>query len=465
MGKLSGNKLDRKKTICFSFFMLAALAAAVVFAAMAAEKSGMYWIGMDSDITEKPADNRGFFMVDVSDLLSLSESASASENTETEIVPIGIGPLPSVPSLTEEELKLYGVLSRGDGLISSEDKSELDEDIHWQEVVLDEGDTLEDIAKEYGLTPSQIRKANAMGPNDKPQYTDVLYIPDSPKYIHQTLAYVKKLQLAEIAMRKHGKPLKVTAYVVQDGDTLWSIANKFNLDLDTLVGSNRLKDINTLKPGTALRIPNQDGIFVKVGRNTNIAQLADKYGSSKEAALLANSIAPREALAPGREIFLPGAKIVAVVESSGGKRVRGGSARTVTERVTASASRRFRWPVMGQISSSFGWRRSPFGRRRVFHAGLDIRAPRGRGIMAAGNGRVVHSGWMSGYGKTIVISHAGGLSTLYGHCSSLLVRSGAVVRSGQLIARVGSTGRSTGNHLHFEVRRNGSPMNPIRFLR
>lgn len=85
--------------------------------------------------------------------------------------------------------------------------------------------------------------------------------------------------------------------------------------------------------------------------------------------------------------------------------------------------------------------------------------------MAAGDGKVVHSGWMGGYGKTIVISHPGGMSTLYGHCSSLLVKNGATVRSGQQIARVGSTGRSTGNHLHFEVRKNGTPQNPLRYLR
>ncbi|MCE5201947.1 MAG: peptidoglycan DD-metalloendopeptidase family protein [Synergistaceae bacterium] len=460
MFRLSEIILNKRKTICFSLFVLIAAGAAVIFAAIAAERAGMYWMGLDSDFTaEKPEDNRGFIMADVSAILPL-EGSPAEASEETEVVPLGIGPLPSVPSLTTEELKLYGVLSRGDGLISSADKTTLDEDIHWQEVVLEEGDTIESIAKEFGIPASDIRRANALNPSEKLHYSEVLYVPDSPEYVPQTLSYVMKLQRAEIAMRKQVKPISITAYVVKNGDTLWSISNRFNLDLDTIIGSNKLKDINSLKLGTTLRIPNQDGIFVRVSRNDSVAKLADRYGSSKEAVLVANSIVGDAGLIIGQEIFLPGAKIVAVAES-GGKKI----ARYATSRITSSASRRFRWPVIGNISSSFGWRRNPFGRRRLFHSGLDIRAPRGRGIMAACDGRVVYAGWMSGYGKAVVISHPGGLTTLYGHCSSLVVGSGAFVRAGQTIARVGSTGRSTGNHLHFEVRRNGSPVNPIRFLK
>ena len=128
----------KKKTIYFVLFIIAALSASVVLSAMAAEKAGMYWIGMDlPEISEKTVDNRGFLMVDVSDLSAVSSPAEPSE-PETEVIPIGIGPLPSVPSLTTEELKLYGVLSRGDGLILSEDKEALIGDICWQEVVLDQ---------------------------------------------------------------------------------------------------------------------------------------------------------------------------------------------------------------------------------------------------------------------------------------------------------------------------------------
>ena len=450
---------NKSKTILFCLLIFVVLSASVVFASMAAERSGMYWATLDvSKSEDAPESNRGFMMVDVSDLLGTSGLSNESSEVENEIVPIGIGPLPSVPSLTTQELKLYGILSKGDGLISSEDASALDGDIHWQEVVLEEGDTIESIAREYGVSASDIRKANAMKPGQKANYSEVLYVPDSHNDVASTLALVHRLQKAEIAENSQTKPLSIIAYVVKGGDSLWSIANSFNLDIDTIVGSNKLKNINMLKLGTTLRIPNQDGIFVRVGSGESISSLANKYGSSKEAVMIANSLYGK--VAKGQEIFLPGAKVVAVVESGGRRESRG-----INSSIIESSSRRFGWPVMGKISSNFGWRRSPFGKRRVFHSGLDIRAPRGRGIVAAGDGRVVHSGWMGGYGKAIVIAHPNGLTTLYGHCSALVARRGAVVRRWQVIALVGSTGRSTGNHLHFEVRKDGTPMSPIRFLR
>ncbi len=459
MSRFTLIKLKKRKTIYFGLFIIAALSASVILSAMAAERAGMYWIGMDlPDISEKTVNSRGFLMVDVSDLSAVSSSAESPES-ETEVIPIGIGPLPSIPTLTTEELKLYGVLSRGDGLILSEDKEALIGDICWQEVVLDQGDTIDSVAEEYGVKVEDIRRANGLKPNEKPKYTDILYIPDGTDSVPLTLAYVNKLKKYETDLEKRGKPLLLTEYVVKDGDSLWSIANKFDLDLDTIIGSNKISNINHLKLGTVLRIPNQDGIFIKVHKNDTVAKLADKHGSYKQAVYVANLMSDETQLKIGSEIFLPGAKVAAVTESAGRTGAR------ASKTAVTTSSRKFRWPVMGKISSVFGWRRSPFGRRRVFHSGLDIRAPRGRGIVAVGDGRVVHSGWMGGYGKTIVISHPGGISTLYGHCSSLLVRNGATVRSGQQIARVGSTGRSTGNHLHFEVRRNGTPQSPLRYLR
>lgn len=116
------------------------------------------------------------------------------------------------------------------------------------------------------------------------------------------------------------------------------------------------------------------------------------------------------------------------------------------------------WPVLGRISSTFGPR---WGR---MHEGLDIAAPTGTPIRAAASGTVIHSGWLGGYGNLVVIDHGGGLATAYAHQSAVAAGNGAVVGQGQVIGYVGSTGNSTGPHLHFEVRLNGVAQDPLGYL-
>lgn len=116
------------------------------------------------------------------------------------------------------------------------------------------------------------------------------------------------------------------------------------------------------------------------------------------------------------------------------------------------------------LSSSFGHRRDPFNGRSAFHAGLDFRGRYGQPILAAANGRVTFVGQKHGYGNVVEVTHGPGLMTRYAHLSGFNARTGQAVERGQQIARMGSTGRSTGTHLHFEVRLNGQPINPRRFL-
>jgi len=123
------------------------------------------------------------------------------------------------------------------------------------------------------------------------------------------------------------------------------------------------------------------------------------------------------------------------------------------------------WPVRGTVSSPFGGRIDPFSGGASFHPGLDITAPAGRLVVAAGSGIVVEVGNMGdGYGNKVVISHNDSISTLYGHLSAILVKKGEIVKEGDPIGRVGSTGRSTGDHLHFEIRVDGTPVNPLAYL-
>jgi peptidoglycan hydrolase FlgJ len=121
-------------------------------------------------------------------------------------------------------------------------------------------------------------------------------------------------------------------------------------------------------------------------------------------------------------------------------------------------------PVDGRLSSAFGERADPFTQATRFHRGVDIAAPAGTPIRAAQSGTVVFSGHLSGYGNTIIVEHAGGYRTLYGHASRNLVREGDKISAEQVIGEVGSSGRSTGTHLHFELQKSGERLNPQEFL-
>ena len=140
-------------------------------------------------------------------------------------------------------------------------------------------------------------------------------------------------------------------------------------------------------------------------------------------------------------------------------RIQAAQARSSSSQVSRPpSSAGFIWPASGTLTSGFGWR---WGR---MHEGIDIAAPTGTPISAAASGTVIYAGWMGGYGNLVVIDHGNGLATAYGHQSSIAVGAGTYVSQGQTIGYVGSTGHSTGPHVHFEVRVNGSPVDPLGYL-
>ena len=122
------------------------------------------------------------------------------------------------------------------------------------------------------------------------------------------------------------------------------------------------------------------------------------------------------------------------------------------------------WAHLGKINNEFGYRRNPFGGGYEFHGGMDIDGERGDPVMAPANGVVIKAEWQGGYGNMIEVDHGNGLTTRYGHLAKIEIQAGDVVQRGQLIGFVGSTGRSTGPHLHYELRLNDKTINPRRFL-
>ena len=424
-------KMGGKKKI----FLLVTLAITLVLSYYcvnsAAERAGAVWYipdpdhGIDSDAYSR------YVIVDAIDALDAMD-------------PLRNGGL----SMMNDDVEMMEEDENGEWRVNADGLQEASGD--WKLLIVNSGETLSKISETYGVSIENIMKANELTDQHRIREGQTLYLPNSAETVEATLEHVRELKNVEVAKLKQAPQVELTDYVVQNGDTLWKIANDFNLDVNSIFGTNRLSDGDVLKVGSTVKIPNQDGVFITVAQGHTIEKLATEYNLYQEAIMSANGLSGTT-LTQGSQLFLPGARVAAIIDSGGRRNV--------------TARRGFGWPVAGRISSPYGWRRNPFGSGRDFHTGLDIRAPRGRTIVAAAAGRVVHSGWMGGYGRTVVISHPGGITTLYAHANRLLVNVGANVNRGQAIAQVGSTGRSTGNHLHFEVRTGGKPVNPIQYLR
>ena len=383
----------------------------------------------------------GFIVVDVSRSL-------LADATATGAVAMGIGPIPEGPSLFEEDLVLEEP--------SDEDEEEPAEaPKEWTEYFVKPGETLSDIAASFGVPAKVIQDANRLENPDRLSEGQELLIPVDASAVKAAVSELDRRKAADASSVQGDRAIGVQKYTVREGDSLWSIANSFNLDINTLFGCNTMKDPNYLRVGTELRIPNQDGIFYKVAKGDTLDSIAKKHGSQAGSIQKANDFGSKT-LQAGAEIFIPGAKPVTTVYALLGDPSYKG---------TQKFSKSFAWPLVGGITSGYGWRRHPFTKRRDFHTGIDIKGPTGRLIRAAKSGRVVYSGWMGGYGRVVVIDHGKGYTTLYAHCRSLLVSKGQRVSVGQPVGKVGSSGQATGPHLHFEVRVNNKPINPMQVLK
>ncbi len=236
--------------------------------------------------------------------------------------------------------------------------------------------------------------------------------------------------------------LKLFPYTIGKDDSLSKIAEKTGVTVDALISLNKLSDAHVIRVGQQLTIPNQKGIYHKVARGDSVERLSRRYGIQAESIQRANGLV-RDELETGSVIFLPGAKLSA------------------DEMERALGMLFVRPAAGGWLSSSYGYRRDPFSLSHQFHPGIDIALPYWTPIVAVRSGQVEFSGWNGGYGKMVMLKHADGYSTIYGHMIQYIVSSGQWVRAGQRLGYVGSTGYSTGPHLHFELRRYGRLINPL----
>lgn len=264
-----------------------------------------------------------------------------------------------------------------------------------------------------------------------------------------------------------------TRYRVANGDTVWTIARRFGTSVNAITAANRMTSPDRLRVGQMLVVPGPAAkaatparptasarparplqaasVTYRVREGDTVSAIARRYATTVRAIAAANDLASAHRLKVGQRLTVP-------LASGGGTAPARELTPTRGTLSTTAPTGGFIWPSRGLLTSRFGWR------YRQNHDGIDLAAPHGSPISAARAGRVAFAGWYYGYGRAVFIDHGGGLTTLYAHTSSLLVRTGETVGRGQLIARVGCTGRCTGPHLHFEVRIGGRAVDPFRYL-
>jgi len=236
-------------------------------------------------------------------------------------------------------------------------------------------------------------------------------------------------------------------YKVKRGDSVSSIAKKFNVSIGAIIASNEIRNARTLQEGAVLKIPNIDGIPYQIKKGDSLTKISSSFNVPLEVILDVNDIRS-DNIKTGETIFIPGARMNDID-------------------LKLSLGELFIYPLQNKyITSHYGMRKDPISGALNFHTGIDLRANTGTTVVAAMDGvvSVVAENWL--YGKHIIITHDNGYKTLYGHLNSYSVKQGDKVVSGKKIGESGNTGYSTGPHLHFSIYdRNNKLVNPLELLR
>lgn len=269
-------------------------------------------------------------------------------------------------------------------------------------------------------------------------YTSAEYVmrPNSEK----ALQNVDMTQFAAVTQKQ---------YTLQTGDTLLGIAIANAISVDTLISWNKISDALRIRQGKTLIIPNKDGLVHVVKRGESITSIAQQYSINENKILDMNDL-KSAALTPDMKLFIPGVKLDSFD--------RGLVLGTV-----------FQTPLAGKVrlTSAYGYRISPITNKRSFHNGIDItNNSYGSAIYAASGGVVTYVSTSNPvFGKIVIVRHARGFQSLYGHMSTISVQQGQRVGRGDMLGKVGNSGLSTGPHLHFSIIHNGVSVNPLKYIR
>ncbi len=379
------------------------------------------------------------------------------------------------------------------------------------EITIQPGDTLWDIAIRYETTVDELKLANQLV-NNKLKLGAILKLPNGSNSSPETYIVREGDTLFDIALAfsltvddliafnnidgsfiKPGQKLVLNSpkdapasliVKVESGDTLWKIARQYDIEVVDLIAANKLQS-DKLSIGTELIVPGRyaaletksgsspdlggsaAAVSITVGKGDTLWEIARRYDTDISALMSANSLSSSEIKAGQVLRIISGGELsrakTDTTESPILASVAKPSAGFDSVSKTLSLIPLMVWPLKGQITSKFGFRRLRIANSN-FHTGLDIDGITGDPIKAAVAGRVSFAGRRGGYGNLVVITGTDDRLYYYGHASEILVNRGDEVALGQVIAKVGNTGRSTGSHLHFEIRVDGKAVDPLIIL-
>jgi murein DD-endopeptidase MepM/ murein hydrolase activator NlpD len=238
--------------------------------------------------------------------------------------------------------------------------------------------------------------------------------------------------------------LRMVSYRVRAGDSLWSISQRLNVSIDSILTANSVSNVHYLNVGTVLSVPNMSGVFYTVKRGDNLSSISYAHGVDVNTIADVNDL-KSSTIHQGQKLFLPGAVL------------------NDWERASLMGTI-FASPMRGRLTSRMGFRIDPFTGQRAYHTGVDIANKFGSPVAASQYGRVVFTGYKGNYGRTVIIAHPEGYQTLYAHLHRIDVKRGQAVRQGEKIGTMGNSGRSTGPHLHFEIHQNKKIIDPLKML-
>ncbi|MFH0853909.1 MAG: peptidoglycan DD-metalloendopeptidase family protein [bacterium] len=247
----------------------------------------------------------------------------------------------------------------------------------------------------------------------------------------------------------------IVEYIVQAGDVIGSIAAKFSITVNTILWSNNLSYYSVIRPGDKLKIMPISGVLHKVASGETLSAIANKYNADLEKIKDYNILANANSLQKGQEIIIPDGVMKAAPQAVAYKTAPH-SAPVASSRIQYSNSENFIWPTTSKrITQYYHWG----------HHAIDVGGKIGTPIYSIEKGQIIFSGWSTGYGYNIIVDHGGGQKSRYAHFSKLYVKKSVFVGKGQQIGEMGSTGWSTGPHLHLEIIINGIKVNPLKYVK